>query len=180
MKHHDQEQRKQHSRLAGKIQWRAHTRPDSRLQAPTQLGYKKLKRMIRHVKGTRHTRCNLRPKIQTQDDRIPINIYTHTHTDASCASWRQQERAQQDACYTSLEQQHTMAAGQAAIAFSSAESELYAIGTAAQESLYISNFIKEAFEVRINIAHRQQRRRYSCDTSSYNGLLRATSSQCTR
>ena len=29
--------------------------------------------------------------------------------------------------------------------------ELYAIGTAAQESLYISNFIKEAFEVRTNI-----------------------------
>ena len=37
------------------------------------------------------------------------------------------------------------------MALSSAESELYAIGTAAQESLYISNFIKEAFEVRTNV-----------------------------
>ena len=40
---------------------------------------------------------------------------------------------------------------QATIALSSAESELYALGTAAKESLYISNFIKEAFEVRTNI-----------------------------
>ena len=37
------------------------------------------------------------------------------------------------------------------MAVSAAESELYAIGTAARESLYISNFIKEAFEVRVNI-----------------------------
>ena len=44
-----------------------------------------------------------------------------------------------------------MAAEQATIALSSAESELYAIGAAAQESLYISNFIKEAIEVRANI-----------------------------
>ena len=40
---------------------------------------------------------------------------------------------------------------QATIALSSAEAELYASGTAAQESLYISNFIKEAFEARTNI-----------------------------
>ena len=39
---------------------------------------------------------------------------------------------------------------QETIALSSAESELYAIGAAAQESLYISNFIK-AFEARTNI-----------------------------
>ena len=54
-------------------------------------------------------------------------------------------------CYTSLEQQYTGSRTQAAIALSSAEPELYAVATAAQESLCLSNFIKEAFEVRINI-----------------------------
>ena len=56
----DHEQRKQYRRLAGKIQWLAHTHTTSgakelarSLQAPTQLDNKKLKHMIRYLKGTR-------------------------------------------------------------------------------------------------------------------------------
>ena len=90
----DQEQHKRHRRLVGKIQWLAYTRPDISygakklaisLQAPTQLDNKKLKHMIRYLKGTRYMRHNLRPKIQTQDKRIPLNIDTYTDADwASC------------------------------------------------------------------------------------------------
>ena len=40
---------------------------------------------------------------------------------------------------------------QAVVALSSAESELYAIGTGAQEGLHIANFIKEATTTKVNI-----------------------------
>ena len=40
---------------------------------------------------------------------------------------------------------------QAVAALSSAESELYAIGTGAQEGLHIANFIKEATTTKVNI-----------------------------
>ena len=94
----DHEQHKQHRRLVGKIQWLAYTRPDisygakelpRSLQAPTQLDNKKLKHMIRYLKGTRYMRHNLRPKMQTQDKRIPLNIGTHTDANwAPCEATR--------------------------------------------------------------------------------------------
>ena len=40
---------------------------------------------------------------------------------------------------------------QAVVALSSAESELYALGTGAQEGLHIANFIKEATTTKVNI-----------------------------
>ena len=94
----DQEQHKKFRRLFGKIQRLAYTRPDisygakelaRSLQAPTQLDNKKLKRMIRYLKGTRYVRHNLRPKIQTQDKRVPLNIDTYTDANwASCETTR--------------------------------------------------------------------------------------------
>ena len=94
----DREQHKRYRRLVGKIQWLAYTRPDisygakelaRSLQAPTQFDNKKLKRMIRYLKGTRRMRHNLRPKIQTQDKRIPLNIDTYTDANwASCETTR--------------------------------------------------------------------------------------------
>ena len=81
------QQHKQYRRLLGKVQWLAYTQPDisygakelaRSLQAPTQFDNKKLKRMIRHLKNTRYMRHNLRPKIQTQDSRTPLNIDTRT------------------------------------------------------------------------------------------------------
>ena len=114
----DHEQRKQYRRLVGKIQWLAYTRPDisygskelaRSLQASTQLDNKKLKRMIRNLKGTRYMRHNLRPKMQTQDKRILLNIDTHTQMPTGDHA-RQQGKAQQGLYCTLLEQQHTMAA----------------------------------------------------------------------
>ena len=106
--------------------------------------------MIRYLKGTRYMRHNLRPKIQTQDKRIPLNIDTYTDANwASCETTRKSTTG--FVLYFFGATVHYGSRTQATIALSSAESELYAIGTAAQESLYIGNFIKEAFEVRINI-----------------------------
>ena len=106
--------------------------------------------MIRHLKGTRHMRRNLRPKMQTQDKRIPLNIDTYTDANwASCETTRKSTTG--FVLYFFGAAVHYGSRTQDTIALSSAESELYAIGTAAQESLYIRNFIKEAFEVRINI-----------------------------
>ena len=113
----DQEQHKKYRRLVGKTQWLAPTRPDisygakelaRSLQAPTQLDNKKIKHMIRYLKGTRYSRHNLRPKIQTQDKRIQSTL-THTQMPTGHRV-RQQGKAQQDLYCTSLEQQYIMAA----------------------------------------------------------------------
>ena len=99
-------------------EWLAFTRPDisygakelaRSLHAPTQRDNKKLKHMIRHLKGTRYLRHNLRPKIQTQDKRIPLNIGTHTQMPTGHRV-KQQGKGQQDLYCTSLEQQYIMAA----------------------------------------------------------------------
>ena len=95
-------------------------------------------------------RHNLRPKIQTRDKRIPRNIDTYTDANwASCETTRKSTTG--FALYFFGAAVHYGSRTQATIALSSAESELYAIGTSAQESLYISNFIRGAFEVRTNI-----------------------------
>ena len=95
-------------------------------------------------------RHNLRPKIQTQDKRIPLNIDTYTDANwALCETTRKSTTGFVLYFFGAAVQYGSRT--QATIALSSAESELYAIGTAAQESLSIGNFIKEAFEVRINI-----------------------------
>ena len=106
--------------------------------------------MIRYLKGTRYSRHNLRPKIQTQDKRTPLNI--DTYTDANWASCETTRKSTEGfvLCFFGAAV-HYGSRTQATIALSSAESEMCAISTAAQESLYISNFIKEAFEVRTNI-----------------------------
>ena len=145
----DHEQHKRYRRLVGKIQWLAHTRPDissgakelaRSLQAPKQFDNKKLKHMIRYLKGTRYMRHNLRPKIQARDKRIPLNIDTYTDANwASCEATRKSTTG------------FVLYFFGAAVHYGSRTQAIIALGTAAQESLYIGNFIKEAFEVRINI-----------------------------
>ena len=94
----DQEQHSAYRRLVGKIQWLAHPRPDisygakelaRSLQAPTQMDNKKLKHMIRYLKGTRYWKHALRPTVQMQDRRIPIKIDIYTDAGwASCETTR--------------------------------------------------------------------------------------------
>ena len=141
----DHEQHKQHRRLVGKIQWLAHTRPNTcygakklarSLQAPTQLDNKKLKRMIRRLKGTRYMRHTLQPKIQIQDKRIHLNIDTYTYARQQGRTWSS----------NTLWHQNT----------SNNRTFIRRIRTvhnwySSTKSLYIRNFINEAFEVRTDI-----------------------------
>ena len=137
----DPEQHSAYRRLVGKIQWLAYTRPDisygakelaRSLQAPTQRDNKKLKHMIRYLKGTRHWKHALRPTAQIQDRRVPINI--DIYTDANWAS-----------CETTRKSTTGFV-----IHFLGATVH-YGSRTAAQESIYISNFVKEALDTKTNI-----------------------------
>ena len=103
--------------------------------------------MIRYLKGTRYLRHNLQPKIRTQDKRIPLNIDTHTDANwASCATTRKS---------TTGFVIHLFGAAIHLWKHSTSNNGTFIsrvrAGAAAQESLYISNFIKEAFGVRTNI-----------------------------
>ena len=145
--------------LVGKVQWLAYTRPDisygakelaRSLQAPTHFNNKKLKHMIRYLEGTRYLRHNLQPKIQIQDTRIPLNIDTRTDANwASCETTRKS---------TTGFVTHFLGAAihlwkQNTSNNSTFISRVRAVRkwSAAQESLYISNFIREALEVLTNI-----------------------------
>ena len=134
-----------------------HTRPNisygakelaRSLQAPTQFDNKKLKRMNRYLKGTR--RVTQPATKDTNTGQTNSTQHRHVHR-CQLGITRDYKEERNRICVILLWSRHYGSATQATIALSSAESELYAIGAAAQESLYISNFIKVAFEVRINI-----------------------------
>ena len=145
---------KQYRRVVGKVQWLAYTRPGishvakelaRSLQAPTQFDNKRLKHMIRYVRGIRFLRHNLQPKIQIQDKRIPLNIDTYTDANwASCAATRKSTTGLVIHFFGAA----THLWGQNASNNGTFISRVRT-GTAAQESLYISNFIKEAFGTNI-------------------------------
>ena len=103
--------------------------------------------MTRYLKGTRYLRHNLQPKIQIQDKRTPLNI--DTYTDANWASFAATRKSATGfvahffGAAMHIWKQNTSNNG----AFISRVSA----GTAAQESLYISNFLMEAFGARANI-----------------------------
>ena len=152
----DHEQHKQHRRLVGKVQWLAYARPDISYgakelarspQAPTQFDNKKFKHMIRHLKGTRYLRRNRQPKCRHMSSEPRA---TSTHTQMPTGHHARQTRKSTTGFVTQffgaaihIWKQNTSNNG----TFISR----VRIGTAAQESLYISNFIKEAFGARTNI-----------------------------
>ena len=103
--------------------------------------------MTRHLQGTAYVSYNLRPKIQTQDKRTPLNIDTCADANwASCETTRKSASGFEIHFFGAAK--HSGSRTQATIALSPAES----VRTVAQESLYISNFTTEAFEVRTNIS----------------------------
>ena len=188
---------KQYRRLVGKIQWLAYTRPDiSRaakelarsLQPPTQLDNKRLKHMIRYLKGTRCMRHNLRPKIQTQDKRISLNIDTYTDANwASCETTR--KSATGFVLYFFGAAVHYGSRAQATIALSSAESELYAReplhqqlhqGSICSTHQHQDTHTQQRSKVNNNERRRIKESTSRCDTSSHNNLSKAKSSQCAK
>jgi len=143
----------------GKLQWLTYTGPDISyatkelardLQAPTQHSLNKLKHLLRYLRGTQHYKQTVHPTITPQGiNTFDLNVYAAADW-AGCPTTRKSTSG-----FTMTLLGATIHFGsrtQAVVALSSAESELYAIGTAAQEVLHAMNFIKEAVAgTRVNV-----------------------------
>lgn len=90
---------------------------------------------MEHEIGRR--RCLKGTGTKIPDKLVPLNIDTCTDTDCIMRD-NKKDRNKSSHC------------GSRTIALPSAESELHSICTAAQESPYVCNFIKEAFVARTN------------------------------
>ena len=157
----DQQEHQQFRRLVGKLQWLAYTRPDisyatkelaRALQQPTIKDQKKLRHLVRYLAGTKDYKFSIRPTIKLYDNtpqQLDLNIYV----DSDWAGCHQTRRSTTGFVIELLGTCiHFGSRTQAVVALSSAEAEFYAIGTGAQEALYIRNFIMEALNTkRINV-----------------------------
>ena len=149
----DKQEHADYRRAVGKLQWQTYTRPDISfatkelardLQQPTQQSLRKLKHLLRYLRGT-----YIRPTTTPQTTApIDINIYVDADW-AGCPNTRKSTSGFIVTMMGSVVQFGSRT--QAVVALSSAESELYAIGTGAQEALHIANFIKEATTTKVNI-----------------------------
>lgn len=145
------EQHKQYRRMVGKLQWLSYTRPDMAyatkelargLQQPTVKHQKKLKHLIRYLKGTKHYKFCISPTVQLRDDNMPLDVVASTDSDwAGCHSTRKSTTG--FAIQVLGTTVHFGSRTQATVALSSAESEFYAIGTATTEALFLKNFLQE-------------------------------------
>ena len=113
---------------------------------------KKLRHLVRHLAGAKDYKFSIRPTIKLYDNtpqELDLNIYV----DSDWAGCHQTRRSTTGfviellgACI------HFGPRTQAVVALSSAEAEFYAIGTGAEEALYIRNFIVESLNTkRINV-----------------------------
>ena len=133
----------QYRRAVGKLQWLTYTRPDisyatkelaGDLQAPTQHSLNKLKHLLRYLRGTQHYKQTVHPTITPQGiSTFDFNVCT----DADWAGCPTTRKSTSGFTMTLLGATiHFGSRTQAVAARSSAEPELYAIGTAAQEVLH--------------------------------------------
>ena len=144
-------------RAVGKLQWLTYTRPDISfatkelardLQQPTQQSLRKVKHLLRYLRGTQHYKMILRTT-HTPQTKEPIDLNIYVDADwAGCPSTRKSTSGFIVTMMGSVVQFGSRT--QAVVALSSAESELYGIGTGAQEGLHIANF-KEATTTKVNI-----------------------------
>ena len=154
----DAQEHADYRRAVGKLQWLTYTRPDISfatkelardLQQPTQQSLRKVKHLLRYLRGTQHYKMILRTT-HTPQTKEPIDLNIYVDADwAGCPSTRKSTSGFIVTMMGSVVQFGSRT--QAVVALSSAESELYAIGTGAQEGLHIANFIKEATTTKVNI-----------------------------
>ena len=147
----DHEQHKRYRRMVGKLQWLAHTRPDIAystkqlardLTAPTELSQKRVKHLPRYLHGTKHYKFTIQPTTTLRAN--PKNILDlDVHVDADWAGCPTTRKPTSGFNIIFLGTTVQLAAEQATIALSSAESELYAICTGANEGLHLRNFLLE-------------------------------------
>ena len=154
----DAQEHADYRRAVGKLQWLTDARPDISfatkelardLQQPTQQSIRKVKHLLRYLRGTQHYKMILRTT-HTPQTKEPIDLNIYVDADwAGCPSTRKSTSGFIVTMMGSVVQFGSRT--QAVVALSSAESELYAIGTGAQEGLHIANFIKEATTTKVNI-----------------------------
>ena len=87
MKHHLTNNNTRGTRVVGKLQWLAHTRPDIAysikelardLTAPTELSNKRVKHLIRYLQGTKHYKFIIQPTTTLNSDTnncLDLEIY---------------------------------------------------------------------------------------------------------
>ena len=106
--------------------------------------------MLRYLKGTQHYKHRIQPVMQHGDKRVPVDIDIYTDANwGSCQTTRKSTTG--FAIHYLGTRIHFASRTQAVVALSSAESELYAIGAACTEGLYIRNFVQEAFDIKTNL-----------------------------
>ena len=148
----NKEEHAAYRRMVGKLQWMTYTRPDigfatkelaRALTQPTTADQQKLKHLLRYIKGTQHYKQYVRPTTKTPTAEAVPDIQVFVDSDwAGCVTTRKSTTGFLIKVFGATI--HYGSRTQATIALSSAEAELYAINTGATEALHISNFLKEA------------------------------------
>ena len=146
----DKDEHALYRRIVGKLQWMTYTRPDlsfatkelaRSLQQPTYLDMKKMKHALRYLQGTKDYKFILHPTTITPNKDIPtLDVYVDADW-AGCTTTRKSTTGFATKYLGATI--HFGSRTQAIVALSSAESELYSIGTGAQEALHIRNFLME-------------------------------------
>ena len=146
----DKDEHALYRRIVGKLQWMTYTRPDisfatkelaRSLQQPTYLDMKKMKHTLRYLQGTKDYKFILHPTTIPGNKDIPI---LDVYVDADWAGCTTTRKSTTGFAIKYLGATiHFGSRTQAIVALSSAESELYSIGTGAQEALHIRNFLME-------------------------------------
>ena len=154
------EEHAQYRRAVGKPQWMTYTRPNisyatkelaRALQQPTTADQQKMKHLLRYIKGTKHYKQNSRPRAKIPAKAIPdLNVFVDSAWAGCPATTR---RSTTGFIITLLGTTINYGSRtQATIALSSAEAELYAINTGAEEALHIRSLLMELLNInKINI-----------------------------
>ena len=146
----DKDEHALYRRIVGKLQWTTYTRPDlsfstkelaRSLQQPTYLDMKKMKHTLRYLQGTKDYKFILHPTTIPGNKDIPtLDVFVNADW-AGCTTTRKSTTG--FAIKYLGATIHFGSRTQAIVALSSAESELYSIGTGAQEAVHIRNFLVE-------------------------------------
>ena len=147
----DKDEHALYRRIVGKLQWMTYTRPDlsfatkelaRSLQQPTYLDMKKMKHVLRYLQGTKDYKFILHPTTipGNKDTATTLDVYVDADW-AGCTTTRKFTTGFVIKYLGSTI--HFGSRTQAIVALSSAESELYSIGTGAPEALHIRNFLME-------------------------------------
>ena len=138
-------------RIVGRLQWIVPLRPDiafstkelaRRLTAPTTADMNAARQVLRYLVGTTHYVYALRPNARYE--QIPKLLEIHAYADSDWAGCRLTRKSTTGVCLKLLGAVILFCSRtQETTALSSGEAELYAVGTATAEALFVANLLKE-------------------------------------